>query len=200
LGVIKTRTTPYRPQSDGQTERFNRTLLAALSKMSPQQEDWDLLVPLVCLYYRATVHAATGVTPALLMLGRELRLPVDLVFPPMERTVPDNYPDYVAEIERRVHIASEYARQHLRLSWEAMSTANRVSRRVAPIDLARPVLLFNPSLKKGVTPKLAKFWKGPYDVLEQLSPYLFRVRVGGRRGTQVVHRSHIFQPPSVPLV
>ncbi len=91
---------------------------------------------MVCLYYRATIYASTGVTPALLMLGCELHLPVDLVFPPMERTVLDNYPDYVAEIERRVHIASEYTQQHLHLSWEAMSTANWVSRHVAPINLA----------------------------------------------------------------
>jgi hypothetical protein len=88
------------------------------------------------------------------MLGRELRLPVDLVFPPVERSVPDNYPDYVAEIERRVFVASEYARHHLRLSWDAMNTSNQVSRRVPQIDLTRPILVFNPSLKKGVTPKL----------------------------------------------
>ncbi len=54
-----------------------------------------------------------------------------------------------------------------------MNSPSTISRMVGPIDMARPVLVFNPSLKKGVTSKLAEFWKGPFYVLEQLSPHLF---------------------------
>ena len=43
LGIDKTRTTGFHPQSDGLVERFNRTLENMLSKfVSESQRDWDL--------------------------------------------------------------------------------------------------------------------------------------------------------------
>eukprot|EP00731_Ephydatia_muelleri_P023225 Em0015g808a len=51
LGVVKTRTTPYHPQSDDLVERFNRTLLNLLSMAASENErDWDLHIPMVNKY------------------------------------------------------------------------------------------------------------------------------------------------------
>lgn len=42
MGVKKSRTTAYHPQSDGLVERLNRTLLDLLAKQVDQkQKDWD---------------------------------------------------------------------------------------------------------------------------------------------------------------
>lgn len=42
LGIDKTRTTPYRPQSDGMIERANRTIENMLATfVSKNQKDWD---------------------------------------------------------------------------------------------------------------------------------------------------------------
>ena len=42
LGVAKTRTTPYHPQSDGLVERFNRTLLDMLATAVHEQPvEWE---------------------------------------------------------------------------------------------------------------------------------------------------------------
>jgi hypothetical protein len=194
LGIVKTRTAPYRPQSDGQTERFNRTILDALSKLCHSHNDWDVFTPLVCLYYRASVHSSTGVTPALLMLGKEIRLPVDIAFPPVQEKCDDTYEGHAEKLEKSLNMASEFARKHLRLSWDTMKSHSQVTRKAQEIDVSRPVLLFSPVVPKGYTPKLASLWKGPYEVMEKLSPYLFRIKVGGRRGSQVVHRSNMYQP------
>lgn len=52
LGISKTRTTPYRPQSDGMVERFNRTLEDQLSKyVEDHQRDWDKHVPFMMMVY-----------------------------------------------------------------------------------------------------------------------------------------------------
>jgi hypothetical protein len=81
LSIQKTRTTPYHPQSDGLIERFNRTLLSMLSIAAREDKhNWDLMLPVLLLAYRTSVHETTGETPSLLMLGREARLPVDIMY------------------------------------------------------------------------------------------------------------------------
>ena len=78
LGITITRTTPLHLQSDGMVERFNRMLESQLSKfVEDHQRDWDSHLPLLLMAYRIAVHESTGYTPASLMLGRDLRLPID---------------------------------------------------------------------------------------------------------------------------
>ena len=68
LEIQRTRTCPYRPQSDGLVERFNRTLINMLSKFCDErQEDWDQHLPFLLCAYRATVNESTGCSPNLLV-------------------------------------------------------------------------------------------------------------------------------------
>ncbi|XP_050710863.1 protein NYNRIN-like isoform X1 [Eriocheir sinensis] len=80
LGIKKTRTTPLHPQSDGMVERFNWTLGQELAKQcNNDQSSWDQKLPALLMAYRSAAHETTGYSPAKLMFGRELRLPVDLL-------------------------------------------------------------------------------------------------------------------------
>eukprot|EP00731_Ephydatia_muelleri_P029956 Em0021g479a len=81
LEILKTRTTPYHPQSDGMIERFNRTLLSMLKRATIDAErDWDLKLPCLMMAYRTSIHETTKATPFSLMFGREVQLPIDIMF------------------------------------------------------------------------------------------------------------------------
>jgi hypothetical protein len=89
VGVSKMRTTPLQPQSDGMVQRYIKTVEEHLRKVvASHQKDWDSGLPNFVLAYRASTKDITGLTPANLVFGRELRLPCNLLFgaPPQQGT------------------------------------------------------------------------------------------------------------------
>ena len=71
LGVKKVFTTAYHPQSNGQVERYNRTILAALrGYVARRQDDWDDYTSSLTYAYNCRVHASLGMPPFELALTR----------------------------------------------------------------------------------------------------------------------------------
>ena len=79
LGIEKCRTTPYHPQTNGQCERFNRTLISMLGTLDHEQKSkWPKLIKRLVLCYNSTRSRVTGYTPSHLMFGFSPRLPLDV--------------------------------------------------------------------------------------------------------------------------
>ena len=69
FGVTKSHTTAYHPQGGGMVERFNRSLLQLLRAYV--EKEWERYLPLVLFAYRTATHTSTGVSPFMLMFGRQ---------------------------------------------------------------------------------------------------------------------------------
>ena len=85
MGVQKTNTTAYHPQTDGLVERFNRTLTDMLAKTVQRDgKNWDLKLPYVLFAYRSSPQESTQQSPFFLLYGRDPNLPTpaDLSPPP----------------------------------------------------------------------------------------------------------------------
>ena len=113
LQIEKTRTTPYHPQSDAMVERFNRTLVKMLSMFEDDNhKNWDEQIPYFMMAYRATEHETTGMSPNMLMLGRETSTPLDIMFemPQAIKSVPTS--KWVWELKERLETAHRFVRQY----------------------------------------------------------------------------------------
>lgn len=188
LGVEKTRTTPLHPQSDGMVERFNRTLLNYLSKfVDGNQRNWDKLLPLALMSYRSAQHDATGFTPALMNFGRELRLPPDVIFglPPDASVSSES--EYVSRLMDDLNEVHKCARSNLNVSSERMKTRYDLRSNPKRFDVGAKVWLYNPSRRKGLSPKLQSDWEGPCLVMECLSSVVYRIKTPSRRQSFTVH-------------
>ena len=99
-GIDKVRTTAYKSSTNGAVERFHRSLNSMLGKVvSDSQRDWVERLPYVMAAYRASRHEATGFSPNLLVFGREVRAPIDLVFGSPDDSPPTNRAEFVERQE-----------------------------------------------------------------------------------------------------
>ena len=83
FGTTHKVTTPYHPQTNGLTERFNRTLITTLGKLSQQHKstEWDELLPSVLFAYRTMTQNTTGHTPFFPLDGRTALLSLEFTLP-----------------------------------------------------------------------------------------------------------------------
>ena len=120
-GIDKTRTTVQRPQSDGMVERANCSIQNMISSyISDTQDDWDEHIPLLMMAYCSSIHETTRVSPAMIMLGRKLTLPVDLT---LGRPIRDDRlcaTDHAYQLEQRLLDIHDFARKHLNISSKSM--------------------------------------------------------------------------------
>lgn len=113
LQINKSRTSPYRPQSDGLIERFNRTLLSMLSLfVDENQMNWDRLLSYVMMAYRSSVQASTGFTPYKVLFGQEMVLPVDIMLGVDNTPKFQSVNEYVTGISESLSTVVEAVKRH----------------------------------------------------------------------------------------
>ena len=110
----KTRTTPYRPGTDGLVERFNRTLLMMLAMFPGEnRDDWDDLLPALMMAYRSSVHESTGYSPYRLRFGEECTLPMDIGLSRQAPDLPDPITSpYAVWVRDALEVAYDQVHQH----------------------------------------------------------------------------------------
>jgi hypothetical protein len=71
LGIEKVFSSAYHPQTNGQVERFNMTILNSLrGYVSEHQDDWDEYTSALTFAYNCRIHTFLGLAPFELILSR----------------------------------------------------------------------------------------------------------------------------------
>lgn len=82
LGTEHRLTTAYHPQTNA-TERVNRTLKTAIrAYVGTKHTSWDRFLPHICFALRTAQRDSTGLSPLMVLYGRELDTPLDLLSQP----------------------------------------------------------------------------------------------------------------------
>ena len=113
----------------------------------------------------------------MMMLGREIGLPAELMFGSPGNTGQPEGDQYVGELQTAIEWAHRVARETLKQSQKRMKRDYDVKVRVRELKLGDLVYQLDTATVKGKTRKLSPSWKGPGVVIEKLTPYLYKIKL-----------------------
>ena len=138
--------------------------------------------------YRASKHEATGFSPNFLVLGEEVRAPLDLVLgEPVSEPGEISYEGFVEDKIKKMQEAYALVRENLRQS--ANRSKKYYDMRVKPQthEVGEWVYFYSPRKFVGKSPKWQKMYSGPYLIVKQLGPVNFVLQQSKRGKPFVVH-------------
>ena len=171
LGTDLNMSTAYHPQTDGQTERANRTFEDMLRGfVGPRQNDWCEYLELAEFAYNNSTQASTLHTPFFLNHGRHPLTPISAVVP--SHSFAPAVTEYVTDSQAvlrsvKSNIASTLQRMKIQ--------ADR-KRRDHPFKVVDLVLLAvrQNQLPPGFSSKLSAKFSGPFAILAAVGDFAFK--------------------------
>ena len=212
----------YHPCANGQVERINAPVKSSVASLcnDASHKDWDQHVAPAIFAYNISVNETTGFTPYFLNHGRECRLQVDALRPPVKMKN-SSYLAFVHGLIERLHTAYHATQARLDTAHSLYNKPRVVqqvlhannddddvnspfvqpptevlhkirSRRRRLFSVGDSVLVFVPTFKRGNSNKLTKHWTGPYTIVAVVSPITYRLqRTGTTNQIKVVHVSRL---------
>ena len=164
MGAENHFTTAYRPQTNGLTERLNKTLADMLSMyVNTPQTDWDEYLPQVTFAYNTARQESTKITPFELLYGRLAILPTEAqLAEPIET-------EFVIKTKEQITVIREQAKANIISQQVKDKRRYDGKHRHIEYQVGQKVKVYNPERHVGKTDKLLLKWFGPYEVIERKS-------------------------------
>lgn len=193
LQVRKTRTSARNPKGNGQCERVHRTILQMLrAYLKGDQSDWDKHLGCLMAAYRSSENDSTGLTPNMLMLGREVKTPLNLIFGynlPEEISV--SFGDYVSKLRHRMRLAHEICRRFMLKTAKRRKDHYDVRLSLNSYKTGDPVWLLNEIRKEGVCQKLKPVYVGPCIILKKMNSLNYCIQLDRDGPVKVVNHDKL---------
>jgi transposase InsO family protein/phosphotransferase system HPr-like phosphotransfer protein len=191
LNIKHKLTTAYHPASNGETERFNRTLTTMLRKelQDGAHEDWEELIDPLLFAYRNSVHSSTKETPHFILHGRDANIPVNELLSAVPKTN-ISLSDYVGNMMNRLRFSFQRVKEENEKAREIQRKQYDKRAKEFKYKVGDKVLLDVVVVKVGDSKKFTSKYKGPFRVIKVYSNKTLDI-VDTSYNTQRVHVNRV---------
>ena len=149
--------TPRYPQSNGQAEASNKTLLTALKKrLDSAKGKWVEELPGVLWAYRSIARKPSGISPFALTYGMEAVIPTEIGLPTIRTATPES--ENAESIARELDMSDEQREATtIRITSYQRRLVNSYNRRVKPRVFRPSDLVLRKVFKNTADPTAGKF-------------------------------------------
>ena len=167
-GIEMKATTAYRPQSNGEAERVNQEIGTYLRMYCAEKpDDWSLYLADAQFAHNSRIHSTHGQTPFYLLHGYEpTAYPSDIANPP---GLADDRLEQLAANRDKAIIAHKRAQEAM-IAWKPGLAYEK-------FEVGDKVWLDARNLHLKSTRKLTPRRLGPFEIIEEISPVVYKLRL-----------------------
>jgi hypothetical protein len=174
LGTSLNMSTAFHPETDGQSERMNRTLEQMLrSYVNYKVNDWDEYLVSCEIAYNNSIQSSSGYSPFYLNCGYHMRLPSPISVVDINRSSTNQSAN---EMVQRMNETLQLAKQHLKKAQDSQTKYANRHRQHVVFNVDDQVLLSTAHLNtKHRSLKLLPKYVGPFRIKRVVSDVVYEL-------------------------
>ena len=182
VGTRHKLSTAYHPQTNGLTERFNKTLCETIAKYIHQykEREWDQFVQSALFSYRTKKQVSTYMDPALLMFGRKIKTPMILELQSEQQSEEDellwDVNQHVEVITTKLEHLRTIAKENITRSQESQKKHYDKKVKEVKYQIGDYVLLYESKDQYKHGDKFRDIYTGPFQIVKAWGNGTYKLR------------------------
>ena len=206
LNIKQIHSAPYHPQSNGQIERFHRSLKFMLQTIlvDKEKDRWDEVIPVILFAYRSTPNRITGFSPFELVYGFPIKTPLDIIKENWTKNTEDeenhlgerSLSDFIINIRRNLKRANDAAVANERHEKSYTKAWYDKQAREISYEPGSKVFLLLPVKQH----KFGAIWRGPFIVMSKQGKVDYIVKNPSREKSERLVHVNMMREYREPIV
>ena len=141
--------------------------------------------------FRSSKQESSKFSPCIVMVGHEIDLPVDLIYPSPSTELSKSREEYILDLQNRMYKVHELARASLIEAGQKQKRLYDLKISWYSYSINDAVWLWVYVKPRGLSKKLQLHCEGPFKVVQKISDLVFKIQKNKKASCKIVHYNRL---------